>query len=530
MGKNNTMLSQGIILIIANIIVRFFGFIYRIPLANMMGDEGNAIYASSYNIYYFFLIISSASMPAVISKLVSERVAKKRYADAHKVYRVALTISTCLGFIFAVFLFVQADFIEDILRTEGTSLSIRVLAPTVFIVSLLASFRGYFQGLKNTVPTAISQVIEQVVNAVVSLIGAYFLIKYSAAYGAAGSTLGTLFGACAGFITVYIIYLRNKKSIIKKVKLSKAKESGRDIVKAIFLTALPIIVGTAIFALTNILDNIMSMARLEASGAFTYSESVSLYGQLTGKFLVLTNLPISIATVFSASVIPSLAELRVHKRYREINRSINIAIKTVMIIAIPAAVGLTVLAKEIYLFLYPNYPDGYMIMYVGGISIIIIAFNQIIVSVLQGLNRLYLPLISTIVCVIIKTVLNYLLIAIPSVNIIGAAISTIVSYFIFLILDLYFLKRVVKTKIRYDIVFIKPLIASTAMGILCFVLNKLLFALTNSNTFSLLVTISVSVIFYFGFLVFIGSLSEKALRKVPKGYILVNICKKIKIL
>ncbi|MFV0519863.1 MAG: oligosaccharide flippase family protein [Lachnospirales bacterium] len=526
----NTMVSQGLILIIANIIVRFFGFIYRIPLTDMLGDSGNGIYSASFNVYYFFLLISSASMPAVISKLVSERTALKQYKDAHNVYKVAYFISGTLGFLCMLILFFNADKVEDLLYTEGTALSIKVLAPTVFCVSLLSVYRGYFQGLKNTIPTAISQVVEQIVNAIVSLIGAYYLVKISVAHGAAGSTLGTLFGAFSGLIVVFIIYLSKRKFIMKKVSKSFASESYISLGKQILKTSIPIILGTTIFAITNIIDTRMSMSRLTASGVFTYDEAVSLYGQLTGKFLVLTNLPISIATVFSASVIPNISSMRIAKKKKDINKNINLAIKMVMIFAVPATFGMVILAKEIYAFLYPSYPAGYTLMYLGGISIIIISFNQVIVSILQGLDRLYLPLISTLVSVIIKITLNYFLISIPSINIHGAVISTVVSYMVFLILDLYFLKRVWTVKIKYKSVFLKPLIASVIMGIVCFFTNKAIFFIFKSNAIALIMSVIISMFVYFIILITIRSITDKDILRIPKGYLILKILQKIKII
>ncbi len=529
-SKKNTMIKQGLILILANIIVRFFGFVYRVPLTNMLGDKGNGIYSASFSIYYFFLILSSASFPAVISKLVAERVAKGHYRDAHKVYKVSYVLSASLGFLSMLILFFNAKTLETIIDKEGSYLSIQVLAPTVFFVSILSVYRGYFQGLKNTVPTALSQIVEQIFNAGVSLVGAYFLVKVSVAHGSAGSTLGTLSGALSGLVLIYFIYQKNKKSILYYVYRSKSYEKSFDIAKEILATAFPIILGTAVFSITNIIDAIMIPARLEHTGMFTSDEATILFGQLTGKFLVLTNLPISIATVFSASVIPNISEMRTLKNRRALNKNINLAIKTVMLIAVPSAFGMTILAKEIYLFLYPKFPEGYILMYFGGISIIIVAFNQIIVSVLQGLNKLYLPIISTCIGIPVKIITNYFLIAIPSINILGAIAGTLVSYSVFLLLNLFFLKKVSRTKIIYTITLIKPIIASSIMGIVCYFINKIVFVATNNNALALFTSIFVSGIVYFLVLVLIKSIDEKLILKVPKGNVIVKILKKIKIL
>ena len=58
-GSN--FIIQGSILAIAGIIVRLIGMLYRIPLANYIGDEGNGYYSAAYNIYSIMLILSSYS-------------------------------------------------------------------------------------------------------------------------------------------------------------------------------------------------------------------------------------------------------------------------------------------------------------------------------------------------------------------------------------------------------------------------------------------------------------------------------------
>ena len=133
------------------------GFVYRLPLTNMIGDEGNAIYSGGYYIYTFLLILSSAGLPAAISKLVSERIAIKQYRNAHRVFQASLAISTSLGIVFALIMGLGAHRLADLIGIPDSYYSLLTLCPTLVIVAIMSVFRGYFQGMRTMVPTAISQ-------------------------------------------------------------------------------------------------------------------------------------------------------------------------------------------------------------------------------------------------------------------------------------------------------------------------------------------------------------------------------------
>ncbi len=527
--KGKTLVQQGLILVVASVLVRIFGFLYRIPLTAMIGDEGNAIYSASFNIYTFFILISSAAMPAVIGKLISERNAKGEYGNSHKVFRYALLISTTMGFLSMCLLFFGASWFEEFSRAEGSVYSIKVLSPTVFVVSILAVYRGYFQGMKNTVPTAISQVLEQMINAIVSVVAAYILVQVSVAHGAAGGTIGTFAGATTGFLVITIIYLRHRKAIVERAKLYPVDESGFKITSEIVKTAFPIIIGTTIFSITNIIDMRMSLGRLMDIG-YTEHDALALYGQLAGKYTVITNLPISIATAFATVMIPNLAEMRVKKDNKKLKESINLAVKVVMIITIPASIGVGILSDEILMFLYPAYPEGGKLLLFGAINIIIVSYNQILTGILQGSGRMYLPIISAIFGIVIKIVTNYVLIGIPSINILGAVFGTMLCYTVLSTLNYRFVVKQVNVRIDFKFAIIQPLIAGIVMGVIVFCVNYGLFAITNSNNISLLISIFIGIAVYFIMLIKIGALTEDDLTKIPKGNRLLKLLKKINLI
>ena len=522
-------IKHAAILAIASLLVRLLGFLYRLPLTNMLGDEGNGIYSAGFYLYNFFLVMSSAGLPAAISKIVSEKIALEEYRNVRKTFKIALILSSSVGFIFALIMFFSAKFFCNLIGSPDSYYTILTLAPTVFIVSVMSVFRGYFQGLGTTVPTALSQVIEQIFNAIFSIYLAYVLVKISLPLGAAGGTMGTGIGALAGLIYIFIVFLNKKRYINRKLSKKTHKyriESNKEIAIKIVKTAAPIIAGTAIFSMTNLIDMQMVNSRLLASKAFTQNEVTALYGQLTGKYVTLTTLPVSISTALATAVLPSIASSMVQKDIKTVRKKIDVSLRLTMIISIPAAIGMGVLADEILLLLFPNYSDGGSLLKWGALSIIFLALCQIITGILQGIGRMTIPAKNAFIGSVIKIPINYFLIAIPSINVIGAIISTTVCYIIASILNFKALKRATKIKPDYNGILFKPTIASIVMGVACYFSYKGIFYISESNTIATIISIFISMVVYLFSLAIIGGFKREDLSLLPMGRRFIAILEK----
>ncbi len=516
MGKTNgqSLAKQAMLLASASLIVRFLGFLYRLPVTMMIGDEGNGIYSASFNLYALFLVISSSALPATISKLVAESDARGLYRNSYKIFRVAMVIASSLGFVCMILLFSLAGTIENFMGIEGSAIGIRLLAPTVFLVSMLSVYRGYYQGMKDNVPTATSQIIEQVFNAIMSVLFTYLLVNISIAWGAGGSSLGTGIGALSALIYMFILHrIRYPEIKHRAVHHNKKVLSTKKIAKKIIYTAIPITLGTAIFSLMNIVDQKMISEGLLVN--FTSQENAVMYGQFSGKYILLTTLPVSVATAFAVTIIPNLAEAKKNEDYDEIENKSNMALKTTMLFCIPSAVGLTVLAEPILKLLFRTQYQGSELLVYGSIAIVFIAFSQIITGILQGLSFLYIPIVSVFFGALVKIPMNYFLIRNEDINILGAVFSTIVFYLITSVLNYQFLKAKFPMKLDMIGVFLKPTISALVMGAMCFGSHKLLMSLFGNNDIATIIAIGLGGIVYFGVMFGIGGLDESLLRRVP---------------
>ncbi len=533
-NKTSNILKQGAILAFAGIFARFIGFLYRVPLTDMLGDRGNAVYASGYYIYTLFLIISSAGLPAAISKMVSERIAVGKHREAHSVFRVSMMFAFVSGFVSMLILYFGATFLENFGGVRGSRYAIMTLAPTVFIVSIMSVYRGYFQGMKSTLPTAISQVIEQILNAIFSIVMCYLLLNAafsanlvggSIAGAAAGGTIGTGIGAFFGLITLVYIYRTKRREIYFYAKKDKSGVLEPNIIlKELIMTSVPIILGAAVFSITNIIDMKMIMSRLLASGAFSNAEAEVLYGQLTGKYLVITSLPISISTSLATASIPEIAEEIKVRNTQVANNKINFTVKLTMIISIPAAIGISVLANQILWCLFPNEKEGGILLMVGGISVIFLALTQILGGMLQGISKFYVPVLAAIIGASAKIVINYTLVAVPEINVVGAVIGTIVCYMIASVIDCIYLQKTTNIKFDLNGIFLKPLISALTMGAAVIAFYQIMFIGLGfivsdylANAISMIISICIGGVIYFVCLYLIKGINKSEVESMPFG-------------
>lgn len=530
--KKGSFIIQASVLAAASLIVRFIGFLYRLPLTALIGDRGNAIYSAGYYIYTFLLILSSAGLPAAISRLVSTRIAKGEYRNAQKIFRVSMIFAGAAGAIGMLVLLFFAEPIAKMVDSPNSVYCLQTLAPTLLIVGVMSVYRGYLQGMNIMTPTAVSQIFEQVFNAVFSVYLAWVLVKQSIPLGAAGGTAGTGIGALAGLIVVMIFYNRMKPEIRHNMRIEEKgiyQETTGEAFKKLVVTAFPIIAGTAVFSMTNLIDMKMVMSGLMSSGAFTEAEAEVLYGQLSGKYVTLTTFPVSISSAMATAAIPNIAMAVTVGNKKEVKRKINTALKLAMIISIPAAVGIGVLGDQILSMLFPSYPEGGVLLKVGAISIAFLSFCQIVTGVLQGIGNIQVPVIGALLGAVVKIALNWILIRIPSINVVGAVISTDVCYLVASIFNVIMLMRYTKTRVNFSGVLIKPTIGSIIMGIGCVIGYKVI-SLVFGNTISTLLTIIVAVIIYLLVMIFIRGITEEDLLSIPKGRILVRVFKKIGLL
>ncbi|HAG56678.1 MAG TPA: polysaccharide biosynthesis protein, partial [Ruminococcaceae bacterium] len=253
--RKNDLLRQGSILAVAGILVRLIGILYRIPMSNLLGDAGNGIYSVAYGIYGVTLTLASSSLPLAVSKLIAQRSIQKQHQNAYRLFRTALLFALLVGTAAALFLFFGADFLEKLYAREGLAKPLRIVAPTVLVMSGLGVLRGFFQGKNTMIPTAVSQLLEQIVNAIVSIVAIRLMMQAFAesaqqsAYGAAGGIMGTLSGALTALLFLIFVFFLCRPHLRRQLRSDPygVTESPQDMVKALLVTVIPVILSQTVY-------------------------------------------------------------------------------------------------------------------------------------------------------------------------------------------------------------------------------------------------------------------------------------------
>lgn len=540
--KNNNYLVQGTILTAASIIARVIGMIYRIPLTNIIGQEGNSYYSTANEIYTMLLLISSFNIPLAVSKLISERLNNGEYKNAYRVYRCALKLTIPVGIVFSLFTFFFAEFIaRDLVHNELAVYGLRILAPALFLVAVLGVIRGFFQGHGNMVPTAVSQVIEQIVNAVVSVAGAAVLIgvgagmaeregnaSFEPALGAAGATIGTVVSASVALLFVGVIYMSYIKRYKRKMRRDKTRkrESNRKIYRAIIITMVPVILSSVLYNITTILDQSIFFSILSTQGYSSEQYNI-IWGTYSGEFRVLMNVPLALASCLAPSIVPSLAAAWAAKDKRGARQKTGDAIRYTMVITIPCAAGMIALAGPIMQMLFSDassMAEG--IMQGGSAMLVLFALSTLTTGVLQGIGKMRIPLINTAVALVAHLITLYLSLRVGGLNIYGVILANTVFAFVICVLNAVAVKQYLHYRQEIPRTFFVPILSSIVMGAAAWGIHTVLSGLIG-NILATMLAIIAGAFIYFVLLVRFRGVSQRELASFPKGQTLVALARKM---
>lgn len=537
-SKKSNFIVQGGLLGIAGIITRIIGMIYRIPVTNIIGDKGNGYYASAYYIYNIMLLISSYSLPLAISKVVSARLSKRQYRNATRVFRGGLLFAVITGGIAGLVVLFGADMLANILAEPLSAIALRIFAPTLLIVAIMGVFRGYFQGMGNMVPTAVSQIIEQIINAIISIIAAKSLFDYgtktaallrnedlSFAYGAAGSTLGTSVGAFCALLFLVLLYFLVAGRLRKKYETDDTRfvESYSSVMMLIMLTVFPVVLSTAIYNVNDILDNYFFNRMMEFRGHG--AEKTAIWGVYTGKAKLLLNVPIALANSISASAVPALASCIASDNMKGARKRVSAAMRFTMIISFPCATGLFVLADPIINLLFSGETVlAASLMRAGAVTVMTYSVSTLSNGMLQGIGRMNLPVKNAVISLVLHIGALIALMYYTDLGIYAVVISTLVFSLSMCLLNSLSLRHAITYRQEKGRTFVIPAISAAVMGVVIFILWKILSFFTGYLIQTLL-PIAVGAAVYFICILKFGAVREDELYDIPMGGKIVRIAK-----
>ncbi len=543
--KQSSVIVQAGILAAASILVRIIGLLYRSPLTAIIGDEGNGYYGSAYNIYTVILLISSYSVPSAISKLMAQKIAVGEYKNAQKVFHAALVYAVFVGVLGSIFLYFGAGF----LVTQNAVPVLRIFAPTIFFFAILGVLRGYYQANQTMVQTSVSQILEQIINAVVSIGAAWLLMRQvagadistQAQYGAMGSALGTGAGVGTALLFMAIIYAKDHRYYMDRVRSerNKSEDSFAHVLKLTVMVITPFILSSFILNLTTSMNQTIYYRLMLAPDNHNEAEIATLYGLFSNKAVVITNIPISIATAVSAAIIPNISTSFARGDLRDTKRRAINAIRMTLIVAVPCAVGLIALARPITMLLFPQWETlrtASNLLTILAVTVVLYSVSTITNAILQAIGRMKQPLFSAGIALVVQTLFLVVLLLTSSLGIYALVVVSILYSGLIWIINEVFVSRYLRMRVRYVKVYGKPAFAAVVMGVVTwlvyrgmyFVLGHLLSAIYFANVFSVIPAIIVAVIVYFFVLIRIGGLSKSDILQLPKGAGIYRLLCKIK--
>jgi stage V sporulation protein B len=548
-SKSN-FLVQGSILAVAGIFVRLIGLVYRVPMTNILGDEGIGVYSASYQIYNVILILSSYSMPLAVSKLVSAKMAVKEYRNAYRIFCCSMVFGVIVGAVAGAIAFFGADFFaEKVLSMPEAATAIRVLAPAIFVMALLGVLRGFFQGQRTMIPTAISQIFEQIVNAVVSVLAAFYLYQYGLradkvhgtdiyanSYGAAGGTLGTLMGAITALLFCFLVYLVYRRVIKRQLRRDRteAVDSYRDITRMLVLTIVPVVISSTVYNISSLIDNSVFGYYMSATDAL--SSYKGIWGAYSGKYHLMVNVPVAISTSLASSVIPALSKSMAVRDRAQVLDHINLTIRFAMLIAIPSAVGLAVLASPIMTLLFSgNTQLASQMMVYGSSAVVFYSLSTVTNGILQGINHLKEPIINALISLVIHVVVLVLLLwgthgMGMELGIYAVVIANILFGLSMCILNQYSIRKVIQYQQEFKKTFLLPLFSSAVMGVAVWGIYQGIYIVTKIKILAMLLGIAVGVVVYFILLLVTKCVDEVELLSMPFGRKLIAFGKALHLL
>ena len=519
--KKQAFLQGTAILAMGTIIVKLFGFLFKVPLNNIVGDEGFGYFNTAYDVYNVLLMVSTTGLPVAMSRMISEAQTLNNYAQINKIYKTSRIVFLSIGLVGTLGMLLLCKPLSVMVTTnENSWAAIAALAPSVLLICLVSSYRGFFQGQSNMTPTSVSQVLESLIRFSVGLGLAWFVMKKTGSkiYAAGGAIIGVTLGCL-----ISVLYLRHRfrqSNQILAQSGGKAKTT-RSTMKELLLIAVPITIGSAGLQIINLFDTMIYMRRLTGALYWTPAKADAAKGVYNFCQTIFA-LPCSFVPTITVSVIPAITSALTMKDMKTARITEESAIRTLSLIAMPCAAGLFVLSEPILHLLCKTYTVNDFAMGTPMLSILGIAviFNSLVLllnAIMQAHGDVTTPVVNMLIGGVIKIIVNYILVAIPSLNIIGAPIGTLICYASIAALDLAAMRRSVHTNPRILRNCLRPFLAAAIMGAASFMVYRLLLGKLGSMNLACLLAICVAVVLYVVLALSFRCITYEDCMLLPKG-------------
>ncbi|MBQ8574988.1 MAG: polysaccharide biosynthesis protein [Clostridia bacterium] len=572
--KSQSLLNGAFVLVVATVLVKVIGALFKIPLSMLIGEVGRGYFNTAYEIYTPLYSISMAGLPIAVSRMVAKERSLGNFRDVRMIRRVATRLFLLTGAVgTALMLIIAYPYTKYVVGYTENIYCVLAIAPSIFFCCCMSTYRGYYEGLQNMMPTAISQVIEALSKLFIGLGVTYVFLKvqldnfangkpvmgkvYTAEadvlaalypYAAATAVLGVTIGTVLGFVFLMIRHRVKGDGITKDMLTSSQKpEDSKVITKTLVRTALPMAVGSLILNVTNLIDSATIQNRLAYAvekapevikgiySTYLLEEGIAdsqivkyLYG-VYGETLDFKNLVPTITMTLGISAIPIISAAWAQRDSKTIKTTVESVIRVTMLISLPVGFGLAAVSYNLLNMFYPEASAtiGAPILTTYGVSVFLFAVSSPITNMLQALGRTDIPVKSLCIGAVIKIILNYVLIGNPEININGAPIGSIACYVVMVAINLYSIVKIAGVKINFVSIFLKPFTCAAISSVVAFATVKVFSnilggfgkadSMLNGSTVALVIAVAAAVLAYVISLLFLKAISKDDLEMIPKG-------------
>lgn len=439
--SKQTFIKGTLILILANFIVKILGFINRVVVARVMGEEGVGLYMMAFPTLLLTITLTQLGLPIAISKLVAEADALGDRKKIKKILVVSLSITGTLSIIFTTGMIVLAPFLSQNLLTDSrTYYPLIAISPIVPIVALSSVLRGYFQGRQNMKPAAFSQVIEQVVRITLVAVFTRALLPYGVHFAAAGAMISVVLGELASLIYMIAMFKIKKRIQVRK-NFFKSVKSGKETFKQLMDIALPTTGSRLIGSVSYFFEPIVVAQSLFLAGVTT-SLATKQYGELTGYAMPLLMLPTFITYSLSVSLVPAISEAAAQKKTLLIEHRLQQALRLSFVTGGLAVVVLYVFAEPVMQLMYGT-SNSAIFVKVMAPFFIFYYFQGPLTAVLQAMNLAKAALINSFIGSAVKIAAIFALATRPELGIMGAALAIVIGMVLVTLLHFFTVVKVI---------------------------------------------------------------------------------------
>lgn len=528
--KGQNFLHGAAIYTIGIIIVKILGAVYKIPLGNILRDEGFGHFGLTYKIYNVFLTISTAGIPVAMSRLISESDTINREQQVRRIFKVSLWTFVALGAFGTVIMMVFPAELAAMMGDIQATRCIFVMAPSVLLVCVTAAYRGYAQGHSDMIPTTVSQVVETAVKVLVGLAAAFILHRMgkSVEICAAGAILGTTVSSLAAMLYMQIKVHRKYVVNPPVTQESDIPDSSKKILWDLLRIGVPITISTSVMSLIQLADSMITLNQLQNAAGYTANAAYVLNG-VYEKALTVYNVPSAFVVPFLSSLVPAVAAARVRGALDEACDVAENAMRMCTLLCLPMAVGMAVLAVPCMQVLYPDSASqGGVLLFELGITCYFMTMSLMTNSILPANGNERLPLVSILLGGITKIVVTYVLVGNPAVNVYGAPIGTLCCYLVMLTSNLIFMSRHMKRPMHIGRIIGRPGFSVLTMAVAAWAVWSLLHGMMSGVTAEIMnrpvnvlipfgVAVLTGVVVYFVMIIALRAITLEDMKLIPKG-------------